>query len=108
MKFYIFAVVFVISAILATGGNANADIVPAGQRAADLDILQTIGGWANQAKDAIAGLGRAADMDRRKVPFIGPKLARVRLFNLGWHFPLQKLRFLGCLWTDLAKILGDL
>ena len=62
MKFYIFAVVFVISAILATGGNANADIVPAGQRAADLDILQTIGGWANQAKDAIADLGRA-DMD---------------------------------------------
>ena len=62
MKFHIFAAIFVISAILATTGNANADNEPAGQRAADPDILQAIGGWANQAKDAIADLGRA-DMD---------------------------------------------
>ena len=58
MKFHIFAAVFVISAILATTGNANADNEHAGQRAADPDILQAIGGWANQAKDAIADLGR--------------------------------------------------
>ena len=64
MKFHIFAAVFVISAILATTGNANADNEPAGQRAADPDILQPNGGWANQAKDAIADRANKDPEDR--------------------------------------------
>ena len=32
----------------------------------------------------------------------------IRKLNLGWRFFLQKLRFLGRLWTDWAKNLGDL
>ena len=62
MKFHIFAAVFIISAILATTGNANADNEPASQRAAD--ILQAIGGWANQAKDAIADRANMDSEDR--------------------------------------------
>ena len=64
MKFHIFAAIFLISAILATTGNANANNEPAGQRAADPDILQAIGGWANQAKDAIADRANMDSEDR--------------------------------------------
>ena len=42
---------------------------------------------------AIVAAAAVELVNRRKVPFIGPKLARVRLFNLGWHFPLQVLHF---------------
>ena len=37
-----------------------------------------------------------------------PVTTRVRKLNLGCRFLLQKLRFLGRLWTDLAKNFWDL